>query len=130
MSNAIVAPGKLMSNLPPSADDVVDAIHVFAADQLEKGTPHTDIQELLVERGLDHSLAARVIANLLDADRAAKHAVGRQNMMFGAIWCVGGIAVTLATRASATGGGVYIVAWGAIIVGGIQFFRGVLQCNS
>ena len=29
--------------------------------------------------------------------------------------------------AAATGGGKYVVAWGAIVFGAIQFFRGLIQ---
>ncbi len=37
----------------------------------------------------------------------------------------GGIAVPLYTYSAAAGGGVYIVAWGAILFGGSQFLKGV-----
>jgi len=50
-------------------------------------------------------------------------------MIFGALWCFGGIAVTAMTyKASANaGGGRFVLAWGAILFGGIQFFRGLFQ---
>ena len=119
-----------MSNHELTADEIVDAIHAYAASELEKGVPHVDVRGVLVERGLDQETAARVILNLREAQSSFVRALGRQNMMHGAIWCFGGIAATVASRAAATGGGLYIVAWGAIVLGGIQFFRGVLQCNS
>jgi len=50
---------------------------------------------------------------------------GKRDMVVGGLWCGGGIAVTLYTHAAAAGGGTYIVAWGAILFGGIQFLRGV-----
>jgi hypothetical protein len=54
----------------------------------------------------------------------------KRNMVVGGLWCVGGIVVTAATYSSASsGGGRYMVAWGAIIFGAIQFFRGVFQLN-
>jgi hypothetical protein len=51
----------------------------------------------------------------------------KKNMLYGALWCIGGIVVTAATYSSAEGGGRYVVAWGAIIFGAIQFFRGLAQ---
>jgi hypothetical protein len=50
-------------------------------------------------------------------------------MIFGGLWCVGGILVTAVTFAGAAGagGGTYVVAWGAILFGAIQFFRGMSQ---
>ncbi|WP_020471308.1 hypothetical protein [Zavarzinella formosa] len=50
-------------------------------------------------------------------------------MLYGALWCGGGIIVTLGTLAMAAGGGSYVVAWGAIIFGAIQFFRGMSQAS-
>jgi hypothetical protein len=56
-----------------------------------------------------------------DAD---KKKAGR-DMLFGALWFVGGLIVTIATYSSASeGGGRYIVAYGAIIAGAFQFVRG------
>ena len=51
-----------------------------------------------------------------------------KKMLHGAFWCIGGILVTAITymaAASGSGGGSYIVAWGAIIFGALQFFRGL-----
>jgi len=50
----------------------------------------------------------------------------QRQMIIGALWCIGGIAVTAATysAASGPGGGSYVVAWGAILFGGLQFVRG------
>lgn len=52
---------------------------------------------------------------------------GRKNMMHGALWCIGGIIVTALTYRAAAKGGVYLIAWGAIVFGAIQFFRGLVQ---
>jgi hypothetical protein len=50
-----------------------------------------------------------------------------KSMLYGALWCMGGIAVTATTylAASGRGGGKYVIAWGAILFGAIQFFRGL-----
>jgi hypothetical protein len=42
------------------------------------------------------------------------------------LWCVGGTIVTIVTYQAASGGGTYMVAWGAIVFGGIQFLRGLM----
>lgn len=54
---------------------------------------------------------------------------GRRNMLFGALWCIGGTVVTVATysAASSGGGGRYVIAWGAILFGAVQFFQGLFQ---
>jgi len=48
-------------------------------------------------------------------------------MVHGALWCGGGLLVTAITYGAAVGspgGGHYIIAWGAIVFGAVQFFRG------
>ena len=58
----------------------------------------------------------------VQADAAA------QNMVVGGLWCVGGIAVTALTyQAASAQGGHYIIAWGAILFGGLQFLKGLMQ---
>jgi hypothetical protein len=44
----------------------------------------------------------------------------------GLLWCVGGLAVTLATYAVARNGGIYIVASGAIVFGFLEFLVGLV----
>jgi hypothetical protein len=53
-----------------------------------------------------------------------------RNMGIGGAICAIGLAVTIVTysaAASAPGGGRYLVAWGAILFGGLQFLRGCVQ---
>lgn len=51
-----------------------------------------------------------------------------RNMLLGGLWALGGIGVTLATYQSAGQlGGRYVVAYGAIAAGIIQFIRGLTQ---
>jgi hypothetical protein len=53
---------------------------------------------------------------------------GLRNMAIGAIVCVVGIVITAATySAASSGGGHYVVAWGAIIFGAVQFLKGLFQ---
>lgn len=55
-------------------------------------------------------------------------AAAKRNMLVGGLWCIGGIVVTIATYAVASGsGGMYFILWGPAIFGGIRFVRGVVQ---
>lgn len=119
----------MVTDSEPTADEIVDAIYAFAREQLEQNVPNGTIQSLLVDRGLDQDLAAMVIANLIQSESAAYSTAGKQNMIFGALWFFGGVAVTVFTKMGAGAGGVYIVAWGAIVFGAVQFIRGAVQCN-
>jgi hypothetical protein len=69
-----------------------------------------------------------------DAEAAAeKHAlrsVARQNLIIGSAVCMVGLVITIYTLARASSsGGSYLIAWGAIIFGAIQFFRGLAQMS-
>jgi hypothetical protein len=59
--------------------------------------------------------------------KRAYRKVGVKNMLFGALWCFGGIVVTAMTYQAASNGGHYIIAWGAVLFGAIQFLRGLFQ---
>ena len=46
-------------------------------------------------------------------------------MLFGALWAVGGTIVTVFSYGSASGGGKYVVFWGAILFGVVDFLIGL-----
>lgn len=52
----------------------------------------------------------------------ARRKQANKDMLYGALWCVGGIIAT----ASSIGA----IFWGAIIFGGIQFFKGLINSQS
>jgi hypothetical protein len=108
----------------------VDRVYAFAANQLvnEKKSPE-ETKKLLVENGLDEESANVVITKLQEEIITAKKDNGHKDMLVGALWCVGGIVVTAVTYSAASGGGTYVVAYGAIIFGAIQFFRGLINSN-
>jgi hypothetical protein len=55
-------------------------------------------------------------------------AIGKKNMLVGALWFFGGIVVTVVTySAASSGGGTYFITWGAILFGGIQLIQGLIQ---
>ncbi|WP_439629897.1 hypothetical protein [Gemmata sp.] len=64
----------------------------------------------------------------LPEERAAK-AQADKDVVHGALWMVGGLVVTGATylAAAARGEGTYLLAWGAIVFGGIQFLSGLAR---
>lgn len=92
---------------------------------VQKKSP-TEAKRALIQNGLTSDLADVVVDNLsqhshVDNDRA------NRDMLFGALWFFGGVIVTVATLSAASGGGTYVVAWGAIIFGAVQFFRGLFN---
>jgi len=57
-------------------------------------------------------------------------AVGQKLMLYGFLWCVGGIVVTVVSysiASSSSSGGTYFVAWGAVLFGGWQMIKGLYK---
>ena len=108
--------------------EMVNQIYGFTADMLynqKKSVEET--KAALIENGLRAEDADVVIANLQNQYKQKKREAGNKNMLYGALWCVGGLLVTILTYSAASDGGTYVVAWGAVIFGAIQFFKGVFQ---
>ncbi len=124
-----------MSEEQPSEEEVVEAVYAFAAEQMKDGASGPEVEAMLVERGLDEEAAASVVEDLSRMRSEALRSAGKRNMRYGALWCIVGTVVTIATYSAASGGGTYVVAWGAIGFGAIQFFRlgeleSIPQCSN
>lgn len=84
-----------------------------------------ETKQVLLAEGFEDKQIDQIIENINDEIEAATRKQGRRDMIVGGLWCVGGLVVTIATYSASSGGGRYVVAWGAIIFGAIQFFRGL-----
>lgn len=110
-------------------EEAVNQILEYAAMLIlqEKRRPE-EVQQLLIDKkGLDAESAAMVVQNVSGQIDEAKKSSANKDMLYGALWCVGGIIVTVVTMSNASGGGTYVVAWGAIIFGAIQFIKGAVN---
>jgi len=88
----------------------------------ERGRGRSDGDE--ARDSLDDPQVQAVYANALQQ-------AGQRNILIGGIVFVIGVVVTAATLAASSGpeGGRYVIAWGAIVFGAIQFFRGLSQTS-
>ena len=108
--------------------EIVNQIYGFTADMLyDQKKSVGETKAALIENGLNPEEADVVINNLQNQYNKEKKEAGNKNMMYGALWCVGGILVTVLTYSAASDGGTYVIAWGAVIFGAIQFFKGLYQ---
>ena len=106
---------------------VVRAVYGYAAELMKANLSGPQIEQKLMEKGLDQESASIVVENLSSIRINALMLIesGKKNMLYGALWCIGGLLVTAMTFLAANGGGIYIIAYGAIIGGAIQFFTGL-----
>jgi hypothetical protein len=115
----------------PKPAQVEPDAYKLAAEQMLYGVAPSRIKRTLTERGLDADAAATVVEKVDQARTSTLNRAGKRNMLFGASWCIGGIAVTAITyEAASQSGGTYLIAWGAILFGGIQFLHGLFQSAS
>lgn len=113
---------------PQPDNQAVRNVYLAVFTGLMRGDSATGAANALIDSGLDHDVAAKVVQNVQNFIAAFAQAVkssGTKNALFGALWCVGGTAVTVLTYEAASGGGTYVVAWGAILFGAIQTIRGL-----
>lgn len=107
-----------METAPASTQETVNQVYDYAANLLvHSGKSAGEVEQLLQQRGLDAESAGIVVSNLQGQIKQARNSQAKKDMLYGALWCVGGTALTLAD--------VGFIFWGAIIFGGIQFFKGV-----
>ncbi len=95
----------------PTEEEVVQGVYEHAANLMMEGKSRREIVDDLMEKGLDEQSASAVVTNLKQMRKEAGVGQGRKNMLFGALWCIGGTVVTVATYSAAGGGGTYVVAW-------------------
>jgi hypothetical protein len=112
-----------------TTEQAVEAVYRFAAAQLQAGVAPATIRSNLIEKGLSDEGADIVVRNLQQLQARAHREAGQKDMLYGALWCIGGIVVTAVSysAAASAGGGTYVITWGAVVFGAIQFFRGLAR---
>lgn len=89
-----------------------------------------EVKQELIEKGMAEETAGQIVDHVEQQIQEAKRSRANKDMLYGALWCIGGTVVTVVTYSAASGGGRYMIAWGAIIFGGIQFFKGLYNSTS
>ena len=92
-------------------------LYQYAANLLASGKSGAEVERLLQLKGLAADTASTIVGELENPIQDARKAQAKKDMLHGGLWCVGGLALTLAD--------VGFVFWGAILFGGIQFIKGV-----
>ncbi|MBS1910640.1 MAG: hypothetical protein JST22_01515 [Bacteroidetes bacterium] len=126
-------------NEQSTAPELQQQYRAIASDALAAGVPPAGVQAALVEHGMENDAAANMVSLIVNErnfDSVAAATVAsdtmdpeteraRKDMIAGGIICLIGIAVTIVSYVAASnGGGRYVVTWGAVLFGGIRFFRG------
>ncbi len=110
----------MMENAQPVAENkITEDVGYKLAEKLlkEHGKTNDEVKLMLTTKGLTYDEACKIVNSFNVNNKPAGQRSGSKDMIFGALWCIGGTVLTI----SNTG---YIF-WGAIVFGGIQFFKGL-----
>jgi hypothetical protein len=82
----------------------------------------------LTEKGVELKIARHLVTRV---DRAVRKRKAKKDIWIGAAWCFGGLAISIGTYAMASErGGSYFMAWGAVLFGGFQMIKGLINYGS
>lgn len=101
-------------------EQVANQVYGFAADLLVKQQRSPEaVKKALIEKGMDASNARIIVENLQNQIKVAEKEAGKKDMLWGAVWCIGGTVGTFAN--------IGFIFWGAIVFGGAQFIKGAIN---
>jgi predicted phage tail protein len=101
----------------------VDALYNYTLELLvtQKKKPW-EVIKMLEADGASTQVATTLVNTVKNQYNAEVTKSANKNMLAGGLWCVGGTLVTVLSFTA--GGSRFVLAWGAIIFGAIQFFKG------
>lgn len=115
-------------------EQLVKEMLLYARQRLEDGMHAGLVERELIRKGYSADLTAAVMARTARDSRAtreravvaARTSDGTVKMVGGALIFGVGALITAASYDAASSGGRYTVLWGAMLLGAIQFFRGLV----
>jgi len=110
-----------MENTETITQATFDQMYQYAGNLFISGQNAYEVKIALIDRGLDEENADYIVNMIEQQITDAKKAKAKKDMLYGALWCGGGLLLTFAN--------VGFIFWGAILFGAIQFFRGVSNLN-
>lgn len=96
-------------------------IYQYASDlkNIQNKNPF-EVRKILIEKGVSPETATAVSESLNgNTDGGSGLKDGTKDMIFGALWCIGGTVLTLSN--------IGYIFYGAIIFGAIQFIKGLVN---
>lgn len=112
-----------METTNPNSLEISSQFYNYAADlMVNQEKSAYEAKNALILQGLTPENAAFVVENVEDQIQEANNSKARKDMIYGALWFAGGTILTLSN--------IGFIFWGAILFGGIQFFKGLINLNS
>jgi hypothetical protein len=105
----------------------LEIVYAYAADQMRAGKSPDTIKQKLIENGMDRHGAAIVVRNLLRMQETVYRNAARKRMLSGLFWGFVGVVIALLTFLAVESGGLYVIAWGTLAFGMLQFAQGLTR---
>jgi fructosamine-3-kinase len=110
-----------MEENPTITQATFDEMYHYARNLFMIGQNAFEIKAALLARGLDAENAEYIVNMLEQQIIDEKKEKAKKDMLYGALWCGGGLVLTMAH--------IGFIFWGAIIFGAVQFFKGVANLS-
>ena len=114
----------------PTQEEVIQEVYKYAGELVKAGLTAPQVENKLIAIGLDRAFAASVVRNVFSIRTKAIQDTAKKKMFHGALWCLGGLVVTALNLSLSGEGEGFILAWGVVIFGALQFLRGLAQYAS
>jgi hypothetical protein len=109
-----------MQNTEVKTPEATGQLYNYAAHLLVNENKNAFlVKEDLMSKGMDEKSATMMIETLQQQIKDAQNERARKDMIYGALWCVGGTVLTIADLG--------FIFWGAIVFGAIQFIKGAVN---
>lgn len=109
-----------MENNELDNQKVADQIYEYAGTLLVKEKKsRSEVIDALIGQGIDEETSTIIVENIEDEINRLKKEAAKKDMLYGTLWCVGGIILTVSD--------IGFIFWGAIVFGAIQFFKGLFN---
>ncbi len=95
-----------------------DKMHELAFHLITKEKKkETEVVNTLMQYGVEEQNAKEIYLYIEKKIKEIENTPARKDMIYGALWCIGGIVFTISD--------VGYIFWGAIVFGGVQFLKGL-----
>lgn len=105
-----------------------EEVYNYVAKRMIEDEISADIvKNELTNKGVYLDYANKVVDEIDIAIKEERVKKAKKDMLYGALWCIGGLVVTAISYNSASEGGSYRIFWGAVVFGGYQFIKGLIN---
>src|SRR4051812_22109391 len=109
-----------MENNETTPQETINQVYAFAANLLVNENKNSiEVKDALVAKGLSPEAAFTIVGNVEDEIAKAQKDRAKKDMLYGALWCIGGLIATAAH--------IGFIFWGAILFGAVQFIKGLVN---